>query len=154
MCHFRHKIYRFIWFIVTGDQLSKSDLLDLAYVSKDFEHLYMLPGDHPTDPWKLDFFINPPETEPTWVNIAKSNFTKQEVDNHLIDRYDLELDLIYFFHKFLSIKLLGINHIHAMLLSYRLDTSLFLQIKGLVSAVVTFILQCHTLLTSWIQEPG
>jgi hypothetical protein len=29
----------------------------------------MLPENHPTDPWKLDFFVNPPESSPAWIKV-------------------------------------------------------------------------------------
>ena len=66
-------------FFFPDHQLSKRAILELVYASEDFQYLYMLPGDHPSDPWQLDFFINPPETQPAWLNIAESNYTMDEV---------------------------------------------------------------------------
>jgi len=53
-------------------ELSKRQLLEIIRNSTEYEYLYMLPEDHPTDPWKLDFFVNPPTTSPAWIKVKDS----------------------------------------------------------------------------------
>lgn len=38
----------------------------------------MLPPNHPTSPWKLDFFVDPPKADP-WIKVSDSNYTKEEI---------------------------------------------------------------------------
>ncbi|KAK2193588.1 hypothetical protein NP493_11g04015 [Ridgeia piscesae] len=60
-------------------QLSRSILVDIVWNCSDFQHLYILPENHPTDPWTLDFFISPPPGE-GWEKVkGHPNYTKEVI---------------------------------------------------------------------------
>jgi len=50
-------------------QLGKRKLYEIVWKSADFENLWILPANHPTMAWTLDFFINPPVTQPPWEKV-------------------------------------------------------------------------------------
>ena len=57
-------------------------LLDIIWNSTDLEHLYILPEGHPRYPWKIDFFVNPPATEP-WTKVkGHAYYTKENIYQH------------------------------------------------------------------------
>jgi len=61
--------------------VSRKVLLDIVWNSPDFQYVYMLPPTHPTSPWRLDFFVNPPSNE--WINLkATGAYTKEEILRH------------------------------------------------------------------------
>ncbi|KAK2148037.1 hypothetical protein LSH36_519g01009 [Paralvinella palmiformis] len=63
-------------------QLSKKTLYDIVWASEDFQYLYILPEDHPTTPWTLDFFINPPPGQ-GWTKVMNHpNLTKEMIEQH------------------------------------------------------------------------
>ena len=72
-------------------ELSKRTLLDIIWNSTDFQYLYMLPEDHPENPWMLDFFTEAPSSD--WINVASSDYTKEEILAHqtLMGMTSLEL---------------------------------------------------------------
>ena len=62
----------------TDHDVSRKVLLDIVWNSPDFQYLHMLPPNHPTSPWMLDFYINPPSNE--WINLKATNaYTKEEI---------------------------------------------------------------------------
>ncbi len=58
--------------------MSKRKLYEIVWNSPDFEHLYILPADHATSPWKLDFFLYPPPGQ-GWVKV-KDNLEQYSLD--------------------------------------------------------------------------
>ena len=66
-------------FLFLDHELSKRTLLDIIWDSDDYQNLYILPEDHPTSPWKLDFFTNPPLENPPWRRVSDSGYTKEEI---------------------------------------------------------------------------
>ena len=66
-------------FYFVDHQLSKRILFDIIWSSTDFKHLYMLPLSHPTNPWMMDFFVNPPHDNPSWVQVNGSSYTKEVI---------------------------------------------------------------------------
>jgi len=83
-------------------ELSKATLLDIVWASPDFPHLYILPDDHPTEPWKLDFFVTPPPGQ-GWMQVSTHPTLNQSTilkHQHLIgilpeeaERYPSDSDL-------------------------------------------------------------
>ena len=61
--------------------VSKKVLLDIVFASPDFKHLYIIPENH-TNAWKIDFFINPPKSDP-WVKVINNPYyTKERILKH------------------------------------------------------------------------
>ena len=60
-------------------QLSKRILFDIVWSSPDFKHLYMLPPSHSTNPWMMDFFVKPPDANPSWIQVSGSSYTKEAI---------------------------------------------------------------------------
>ena len=65
--------------IVIDHLVSKKTLLDIIFNSTDFPYLYVMDENSTTNPWKLEFFVNPPEDQP-WVNVKSSTYyTKDKI---------------------------------------------------------------------------
>lgn len=65
--------------------VSRKILLDIVWNSYDFEYLYMLPPEHETSPWTLDFFVNPPSSDPPWINVKDNadKYPKETILKHM-----------------------------------------------------------------------
>lgn len=63
--------------VLTDHQLSKRTLYNIVWNSTDFQHLWILPENHTTAPWTLNFFINPPPNE-GWVRVQDDPYYSLE----------------------------------------------------------------------------
>ena len=65
---------------ILGHTLSIQTLLQIVWESPDFRHLYMQATSGP-EPWKLSFFINPPDAQP-WVNVRHAGVRIEDIIKH------------------------------------------------------------------------